>query len=496
MVIGVSAIGRDVTKEKEAAQHARNMASIIKYSNDSITSVDLDGIITSVNPAAERLYGYMAEEMIGQPTSRFTSQENIHEIANILRNIEAGDQIKPYETLRFSKDGRPIPISMTISPMYNEKGEIIARSSISRDISVEKEAAQYARNLASIIISSNDAIATGDTDMNFTSWNSAAERMFGYSAAEMIGQSFSRLTAPETIHEDHENFKNLLAGKTVEPYETVRLTKAGNPIPIFLTVSAIYDDNGVLIGLSSIARNLTQEQLVIRQLQELNELRNEFVSTVAHDLRAPMASISGFAHLLIDEWSATADEKKIEYLRIITRNTDGLADFVEDVLQVARIEAGEYTYTVQPFDIGVLVQRAMSEAIGPHSVRTFELKCPDELPLVLGDEARLWQVLTNLLSNAIKFSPVLEPIVIELANVGDLVQVAVKDGGIGIAKEDLSKLFRKSGRLIKSGHPTISGNGLGLFICKTLVEAQGGELWCESIPGKSSTFFFTIPVAR
>ncbi len=496
VVIGRSGIARDITGERQAAQNARNMSSIIESSNDSIMSVNMASIITSWNAAAERMYGYLAEEMIGQSISLLIPPENTHENAENQSKMRDGYTIKPYETLRIRKDGSSFPIFLTLSPIYDESGVVIGRSGISRDITGERQAAQNARNMALIIESSNDAIMSANIDEIVTSWNVAAERMFGYLAEEMIGQSFSLLIPPENTHELAENQSNIRSGYTIEPYETLRIRKDGSTIPISLSISPIYDESGVVIGASGIARDITQEKQMIRRLEEMNELRNEFVATVAHDLRAPMTSISGFAHLLIDEWSATDDGKKIEYLQIITRNIDTLDQFVEDVLQVARIEAGEFTYDIRSFDIRVLAQRALDEAIGPSNDRRFELITPDDLPLVLGDEERHWQVLTNLLSNALKFSPAQESIVIELSSIGDSVRVAVIDRGIGIAKDDLPKLFHKSERLVKSGNPITPGNGLGLYICKTLVEAQGGRIWCESAPGQGSTFFFTIPVAR
>ncbi len=495
VVIGSSAIARDITKEKEASQNARNMALIIESSHEAITSAT-EGIFTSWNPAAERMYGYLAEEMIGQSVLRLVTPENTHEEADILSNIRGGYKIEPYETLRIRKNGSTIAISLSMSPIHDESGVVIGASAIARDITGEKKAAQNARNMALIIESSNDAIVSVNMDDIVTSWNPAAEHMYGYLAEETIGQSVSLIFPPESAaSEAADILSNIRNGNKVEPYETLRIRKDGSSIPISLALSPIYDESGVVIGASGISRDITSEKQIIRQLEEMNVLRNEFVATVAHDLRAPMTSISGFTNLLIDEWSATDDGKKIEYLEIIARNTDTLGEFIEEVLQVARIEAGEFTYDIHSFDIRALAQRALDEGIGPSKGRRFELIAPDSLPLVLGDEIRQWQVLTNLLSNALKFSPAREPITVELSSIGGFVRVGVIDRGIGIDKDDLPKLFRKSGRLVKSGNAITSGTGFGLYIAKTLVEAQGGRIWCESAPDAGSTFFFTIPVA-
>ena len=312
-------------------------------------------------------------------------------------------------------DGTEFPVEVSLFPVQTPNGPQVAVSI--RDITKENQASQSVRNMASIIESSNDSIASVNMEMIFTSWNAAAERMYGYTAAEMIGQPFSRLFTPEYANEGTKNMIDLLSGNKIEPYETSRIRKDGSTIEISLTVSPIYDEMGVVIGSSGISRDITIEKQVLRQLQEMNDLRNEFVAVIAHDLRSPAASISGFAHLLVDEWNALDEGKKLEYLQIIARNTDDLAEFIEDVLQVARIEAGEFTYDIGPFHINTLAQRALDEATGPNSDRRLELITQEDLPLVLGDEQRQWQILTNILSNALKFSPVETPIVVELSRI-------------------------------------------------------------------------------
>jgi len=243
-------------------------------------------------------------------------------------------------------------------------------------------------------------------------------------------------------------------------------------------------------------RTLIELSQLNRRLEATNDLRNEFVAIVAHDLRGPMTTVAGFADLLVDRWGSWEDGEKIEFLQAISRNTKHLAEFVEDVLQVARVEAGEFAFEIRAFDIRSLTQRALDEVAGAHVDRRFELDAVDDFPLALGDEDRQWQVLTNLLSNAVKFSPPGEPVAIALSCNGDSVQVAVTDRGPGIAESDVPKLFQKFGRLSTPESRRVPGTGLGLYICKTMVETQGGRLWCESSPGRGSTFLYTIPVAR
>ncbi len=275
---------RDITKEKEAFQNARNLASIIESSTDAITSRLMDGTFISWNSAAERMFGYLAEEIIGQPFSPLLAPENAHEDADNLSNVRSGNKIEPYETLRIRKDGSTIAISLTISPIYDDNGVVIGSSAIARDITEQKQASQSARNMASIIESSSDAITSGSLEGIFTSWNAGAERMYGYLAEEMIGQPFSPLLAPENAHEDADNLSNVRSGNKIEPYETLRIRKDGSTVAISLTISPIYDGNGVVIGSSAIARDITEQKQAsqnARNLASIIESSNDSIMSVS-----------------------------------------------------------------------------------------------------------------------------------------------------------------------------------------------------------------------
>lgn len=469
------------------------LASIVASSGDAILSVRLGGIINSWNPAAERMYGYSAEEIVGKSFSVLIHPENVDEATYIMGKILDGHQIENYETVRIRKDGTEVPVSLTISPIRDSTGAVIGASSITRDMTDRKQASRYARD---ILESAPDAMVIADKAGTIVIINAQTEKLFGYHRDEMLGQPVE-LLIPNRFREKHPSQReDFFADSEVRPMgaglELFGLRKDGREFPIEISLSPIETKKGLLVAAA--IRDVTSHKQMIRRLEEMNELRNEFVAVVAHDLRAPMMSISGFAHMLTEQWDAIDDDTKLQYLQIIARNTDGLAEFVEDVLQVARIEAGEYGYDIRPFDVRSFAQNVLNEAVSANGNRRFEFIAPEGLPLALGDEGRQRQILTNLLSNAIKFSPAAEPIIVELSCIGNFVQVSVTDGGIGIAKDDLTKLFQKSGRLSRPGVQKTPGNGLGLYICKTLVEAQGGRIWCESNPNQGSTFFYTIPV--
>ena len=243
---------------------------------------------------------------------------------------------------------------------------------------------------------------------------------------------------------------------------------------------------------------LAREQEVAERLRTLDQLKNEFVAMVAHDLRSPMASISGAANTILTSGELLREEDRRTLLEMISRSTIGLSGLVEDVLQVARIESGQFSYEIAPFDLAALVERTAAEVeVGADGPSRITVGAPAGLPLALGDEARVWQVLTNLLSNALKFSPEGAPVMATVSSDGVELTVSIVDEGAGIAPEDMPRLFQKFSRIRAADvRGRIKGTGLGLYICQRIVEAQDGRIWAESRPGEGSTFAFTLPIGR
>ena len=250
-----------VPKETDATRTSL-LASIVDSSSDAIIAKTPDGIITSWNPAAERMYGYQAEEMIGKPISLLLSPERPNEMDEILAKIRRGERVEHFETVRRRKDGSFIHVSLTVSPIYDETGKLIGVSSIKRDITDRMRTEEL---LASIVESSDDAVIAKTPEGVITSWNPAAETMYGYKAEEIIGKSVSILEAPDRPGEMVEILKKIRKGERVEHYETNRRRKDGKSIYISLTVSPIRDSAGQMIGVSSIARDITERKRVEEQ---------------------------------------------------------------------------------------------------------------------------------------------------------------------------------------------------------------------------------------
>ena len=238
--------------------NVRHFAQVVESSDDAIVSKDLDGIITSWNRAAERMFGYTAAEAVGRSIRMIIPAERQTEEDLVLTRIGAGEPVAHFETIRQRKDGSLLPISLTVSPIRDEAGRVVGASKIARDISDRKRAEAAASRLAAVIESSDDAIVTKDLDGIIASWNPAAERMFGYSEAEAIGRSIRMLIPQDLQSEEDTVLAKIRAGEAVDHYETTRRRKDGSLLSISLSVSPIRDASGVVVGASKIARDITE----------------------------------------------------------------------------------------------------------------------------------------------------------------------------------------------------------------------------------------------
>lgn len=239
---------------------------------------------------------------------------------------------------------------------------------------------------------------------------------------------------------------------------------------------------------------LDDERDVSRRMRDLDRLRSDFVGMVAHDLRAPMAVIAGFAEGLERGWEKLDDEHKREFIGRISRNIGNLNALVEDMLTVSHIESREFHLDVRPLDLRALLEQCVAEQADTAPQRRVVLELPDDLPAVHSDARRQRQVLCNLVGNALKFSDPDDPVVVGAGVAGDVIEVWVRDHGIGIADDDKSRLFERFFRTSEGKSQDSGGTGLGLFICRSLVESWGGQIRVDSTLGMGSVFTYTTPI--
>jgi signal transduction histidine kinase len=244
------------------------------------------------------------------------------------------------------------------------------------------------------------------------------------------------------------------------------------------------------------ARLYEATQQARAEAEEANRVKDEFVSIVSHELRAPLTAIKGFAKTLVLKDEELSPATRREFLSTVNEQAERLARLVDDLLQVSRIDSKRVRVEWTEVAVDELVRELMSQFHSKWGSRRILVDADPGLPYVRADRSKLEEVLINLIDNAIKYSPEGTPVRVTARAVGDEVEVDVEDRGIGIAPEDVAQLFQKFQRITTPATRDIGGTGLGLYIVKGLVEAHGGRVWVESVPGTGSTFAFTMPRAR
>lgn len=475
----------DLPKHAPPAQ--RHLAAIVTFSDDAIISKDLNGFITSWNKAAEGIFGYTAEEAIGRHITMIIPPELLQDEDRILANIRNGIPIKHFETIRITKDGRRIPLSLTISPIKDEHGTIIGASKTARDITEQKGLEQQLALMAALVASSSDAIWSMSLDGVVTSWNTSAEKLYGYVAAEMIGTLGIMIVSPGRRSE-FENFREKIGlGLVVENYEMEQLTAGGEQVHVSMSMSPIYDAEQTLIGIAIIARDITERK-------RLEQQRNEFMGIVTHELKTPVTSLKAFGQVLQRRFARQGDEQSAGMLSRMDAQINKLTNLINDLLDVSKIEGGRLKFQMGLFTLDALVDEIVEEVQRTTEQHTITIEGSTG-KTVYGDRERIGQVLTNLLTNAIKYSPHATKIVVRCASTDKDIRVCVQDFGIGIPSDQMTQLFERFYRVQGKIHATIPGLGLGLFISREIIKRQGGRIWAESVSGEGSTFCFTLPTA-
>jgi PAS domain S-box-containing protein len=260
--------GKEAMESQPDPLTLRHLARVVESSDDAIVSKDLNGIIISWNRAAERIFGYSALEAVGQSIRMIIPADRQAEEDMVLARIRAGESVTHFETVRQRKDGTFVPISLTVSPIHDESGRVIGASKIARDITELAQAADATRRLAAVVESSDDAIITKDLNSIITTWNAAASRIFGYTAAEAIGQSVRMLIPPELQHEEDVVLAKIRSGERIDHYETIRVSKDGTRLNISLTVSPLRNERGEIVGASKVARDVTERAHLMALAQE------------------------------------------------------------------------------------------------------------------------------------------------------------------------------------------------------------------------------------
>jgi PAS domain S-box-containing protein len=474
---------------------ALRLAVLVEFSDDAIVGTTLDGVIESWNAGARRLLGYTAEEAIGRPIRMVVPDDRHESEAELLERVRRGERIEHYDTVHVRKDGSHVTVSLGVSPVRTPEGKIIGAARIARDITERSLIEREARRLAAIVESSDDAIVAKDLNGIITSWNRSAETMFGYTADEAIGRSITMILPAERLAEEDYVLGQIRSGNRVDHFETIRRRKDGTFIDVSLSVSPILDKSGLVIGASKIARDISVQKRLVRELAETNRLKDEFLALLSHELRTPLNAIMGYTQMLQSD--RIAEKGRARALELIDRNAHALARLVSDVFDVSTIVAGKARLKLAVCDLRQVMAAAI-EVVGL-ALRGKRLTLVQEIDaepiVVFADADRLQQVFWNLLANAVKFTPDEGRVIVRMAKETGRVRVSVSDSGIGIAPEFLPYLFQRFRQADSGVSREAGGLGLGLALVRHFVELHGGTVRASSDgPGKGATFELTLPL--
>lgn len=501
----------DVTERKRIQERFQR---VVEAAPSGMLMIDNSGAIILVNSEIERLFQYSRDQLIGQPVEMLIPERDRnrhrghrkHYLQHAKKSRAMG-RGRDLHALR--KDGSEFPVEIDLNPMDAEGDTTILASVVDITERLRQETRtrqlQLQEMVASAVASSDDSIITMDLNGTITSWNKGAERMFGYEAHEVYGQSVN-LLVPAELRAEEDILARIEKGGRIENYETRRQTSTGTVIDVSLTVSPVCGPDGKIIGASKIARDITERQRARQAmeaaLQEKNRhlaLKDEFISIASHELRTPMSAIVGILSMIKEGDYGEVSDNLDEPLTDVLNSGKRLINLVNDILSVDAIDSGRATFKLQEIDVVELATRIVRDlkplATEKQLKLAVESRCNGTPLLVRSDPVPLEQVFVNLLDNALKFTDAGSiSIVIETDEENAIVRVS--DTGMGISERDQSLLFEKFQQVSCQLRGKPPGTGLGLYLAKAIVQNLGGDLWLESSrPGEGSEFNFCLPLA-
>lgn len=518
-----------------APERQAMLAAIIDSSDDAIISKDLTSRVTSWNRSAERLFGYMEDEMIGQLIHKLIPPDRQAEEEAIIESLKKGERVDHFETIRLTKDGRELHVSLTISPIKDKSGNIVGASKIARDITRQKQHEEQLRLINELAKSINakldvDTILQVVTDSS-TKICEAAFGAFFYNKVDDKGEAYMLYTLSGAPREAFDKFgmprNTAVFNPTFSGTGIVRsddITKDPRyghnephrgmpqghlPVVSYLAVPVISPSGIVIGGLffghpkpgrftaeheSLIAAIAPQAAIALdnaklyEEINMINSKKDQFIGFASHELKTPLTTMKGYLDL-----ARLGKLPANDFFVRAERQIGRLERIISDLLDISRIQAGKLEFHFERVSLLDLV-RESRESVNPGK-RKIEVEMPKEDVQICVDRQKISQVIVNLLSNAVKYSDEGTTIGISVLVLGDEIQLSVTDEGIGISGENLKQIFTQYYRTAIS-EKKAEGMGLGLYIAKEIVDAHSGRIWVESELGKGSTFFIAFPIER
>jgi PAS domain S-box-containing protein len=408
-------------------------------------------------------------------------------------------------------DGSRITVRVSITALRDPQGRISGAISAFQDVTERKKTEDDAARLAAVVASAADAIIGVSLDARITSWNRGAQGMFGHAEDEVLGKSITLIIPPDRLYEEDVIIGRLSRGEAIHHFETERVAKDGRLIAISLSVSPIRDRQGRIVGVSKVARDITDQRRLEREREDLlqrergardeaetaNRTKDDFFATLSHELRTPLSSILGWARLLRSgKLDRVAADRGLE---VIERNSHNLEHLITDMLDVSRIISGRTSLSMEPVHLGRSIEQAV-DSLRPDATAkgiTIQVSLDATAQSLVGDAGRLQQVVRNLVSNAVKFTPNRGRIEVRLTDLREGARLTVTDTGQGIEPDFLPHIFERFRQADRTTTRSQEGLGLGLAIVRRIVELHDGTVRAESAGnGQGATFVVDLPQAR
>jgi hypothetical protein len=514
------------TNKDELRQSEERFKLLIESVRDyAIFMLDPSGKILTWNAGAERFKGYRAEEIIGEHFSRFYPPEALqrglpaHEL-----KVASETGVFEDEGWRVRKDGSQFWANVVITSMRNTDGQLIGFAKVTRDLTqrrAHEEDLRRSEERFRLLVEgvTEYAIFMLDANGKVATWNSGAERIKGYTSSEIIGQHFSVFYPQEARESRWPEHELQVASEKGSFVDTGwRLRKDGTTFWANVTITALRDDSGQLVGFAKLTRDLTEakriealdtanqqreemldaERNARMSAQRATRLKDEFLATLSHELRTPLSAILGWTQLLLREGAPRGADAQKHAMEVIDRNARAQVQLIDDLLDLSRIMTGKLRLDLHQISFASVVEAAVDSAMPAAEAKGIRLKAMlgASRDVVSADSARLQQVVWNLLTNAIKFTPKLGQVHVLLQRVNSHLELSVSDTGIGIPEHYLPHVFDRFSQKDSSTTRSYGGLGLGLAICKQIVELHGGTIRAASLgEGKGSTFSVQLPLS-
>ena len=469
------------------------LGAILDNILDGIVTTDAAGRIESMNPAALRMFGYAPAQMLGSDLRELLAPSCDASWDDLLSGRHCHSGLRA--------DGSVFPMELSITPVASPGYQGYA--GVVRDISARRRAEDVQGLFSAIVASSADAVVSTTLNGVLTSWNPAAEAMYGYPAEQVLGQPAAMLSAPGQEDEQAALLLRVGRGEAVAPLEMLRVRADGSQFPVSLTVSPVRDASGAIVGAAEIARDISELRRRERELlaakrhaEQANQAKSDFLANMSHEIRTPLNAVLGLSHLM-GSTELSADQRN--YLDMIESSSQSLLRILNDILDFSKIEAG--LLMLEP------ARMLLADLLRPLATTMAVNAGEKELDLLIGvapgvptafvaDTLRLQQILLNLVGNAIKFTEAGQVALLVDCPARDATQATlrlrVRDSGIGISAEQQSQLFQPFSQADTSITRRFGGTGLGLSIARRLAALMGGTIEIDSTPGRGSEFCLSV----